>query len=702
MDVTLRVAAIFFGGILIALLFGLAWLYPTQNKVSEARFDPGGSTICDEFMRSMPPAGPDRVEAGKPCLEALPTLAPDDQLRIVNVYITQLPDFIPLIEIGELHTKLDPIAAMPFRAFTFRQEIHHFDPAQLKEAEQLLADAKESKNPAAIVNAIMTHQQFPFVIVDINSFDDRAMEQAVKIMMREGMHGLKPYAHNLWGLAHNLRGNYVESIEQYQLSRQGFNANQDYLGIALSFINLSYVYADFQDTEKAVKFARESIEVLDQHDPQNVSQRLAALIALGEHTSEAGRFEEALEAFDQVSELAQRENYYIPEEIRIARVRALFESGEREAAMTEAIALEEYLATNEQGRANRQLLVWMAARYSELGEIEKASRWFEEIKMSMGSNEASLVDLLKSEGNTSFALKFGNDLLLAALASGNVADNQKLTIELDRRNKAHRESSIVNAIAGHELQAKITNMTVEAERNESELQAYRLQLILAALIVIALGAFAFQLYRTSKTQQQLAETKETFLQEIHHRTKNNLQVLTSVLSLDIRRADRGERSKVAKLEAVNRVQMMGLIHDRVYNLSESAGPQIALGEFIDELMILLEASLGRKEVDLIWDVSGGAVDTNRITPLGLLICELITNSYKHAFGPEGGVIELSVRIDGDDFALQISDTGSGLEIERALNKKGSIGMQLAFDLAGQAGGKLTVESSDKGTIWSFI
>lgn len=652
-------------------------------------------------MRSMPPLGEERFEAGEPCLEALPRLAPEDQLRIVNVYITQLPEFVPLAEVLELHTTLDPVAALPFRAFSLRQEMQQYDEAKFEEAKQLFADAEKSKNPAAIANAIYTLQQSPSSNGDTDSFDDDAMDRAVKIAEREGMFGLKPYLHNLWGLMHNLRGNYVESIEQYQLSRQGFDANQDYAGIALSLINLSYVYSDFQDTEKSVEFARKSIELLDEHDPKNVSRRLAGLIAVGEHSSKAGRFEEALASFDKATQLAEKENYYVPDEIKVSRIRALYESGESEAAMQEADALEQKMASSGRSHAFREVQVWIAARYAEQGEFEKASRWFAAIKSNMGPNEKSLTQLLDTAGNEAFALRLGSDLLLAASASGDKAASVEIARALDERNKAHTQSSIVNAVAGHELQTKITDMTAQAQRSERELQASRLQLILAGLAAILLAAFAFQFYRTSKTQRQLAETKETFLQEIHHRTKNNLQVLTSVLSLDIRRADRGERSEGARLEAVNRVQMMGLIHDHIYNMSADSGSKILIDEFIDDLLALLDGSLGRDDVDLSWSVTPGTLDAAQATPLGLLICELVTNSFKHAFDEKGGEIDVCARVDDGRVHLRIADTGRGFVLDEALRKKGSLGVQLSFDLAEQAGGQLTVASSPDGTIWTF-
>lgn len=695
----MRIAAIF-GAILTALLAGLVWLYPTQNRTPETRFEAGGSTICDEFMRSMPPFGNKRIEAGKPCVEALPNLDPEDQLRILNSYVSDVPGYIQLESIDALIAELDPDASLPLRAFNIRYAINEVDEAQFAQVRALVLEAEEANNQPALANALYAEQIIPLVTGALSEFEDAQIERALDIAGREDMRGLEPYLYNFWALVLNLRGDYVQSIDHYQTAAKGFEANQDYEGIALALTNLSYIYADFQDSDKAIDIAQEAIQVLEDNKVESGERLIAALEASADHLSLAERYSEAMKAYEQVLILAEKDGLAMPR-AQASRIFALYNTGEEDAAMKQAETLLQSDSLNPTDHIIRELQIWLGARHAEAGDSQKVQEYFQAVRELAPPGGGYIEDTLEATNNEQFALEMGQDFLLLLIASGQEGDAIKLAKLLNERQKNHVETSKVNAIAGHDLQTTIKALALEAERNELELVASRLQLALAALTAVLLGIFAWQFYRSSKTQRQLVETKETFLQEIHHRTKNNLQVLTSMLSLDIRRAERGERSEGARQEAVNRVQMMGLIHDHLYNVSADSEPKVAIDEFMDELLALLDASFGRPEVELTWYVAPGELDAARATPFGLLVCELVTNSFKHAFDEKGGMIDVCARIEDGQLSFQMSDNGRGFELEKALKKKESLGMQLSFDLAEQAGGKLSVKSSSEGTNWTF-
>jgi len=92
---------------------------------------------------------------------------------------------------------------------------------------------------------------------------------------------------------------------------------------------------------------------------------------------------------------------------------------------------------------------------------------------------------------------------------------------------------------------------------------------------------------------------------------------------------------------------------------------------------------------------------SRVTPFGLLLCELVTNSYKHAFDESGGQIHVEISETDGHLVMKIRDDGAGFDLSKAREKRGHIGLRLAFELAEQAGGELTVDSSDDGTVWTF-
>lgn len=709
-----RVSFVFLGLAVIALLgVGLAFVLNTNDKpeaqgseTASANLGAGKLTsVCDNFLQAMPARGPERVAAGKDCRQELPNLAVPDQLAILNAYASDLPGYIPNDEMEALIDELDREASLPLRAHRLRLLVNGPDPELSQEIEETITESREANNKPALANALLAQA---VMVTNPTDIDEGILEEALTISTQENFAGVAPYIYNLWALKFNLQGDYQESIGNYIQAREGFEASADYTGTALVLINLSYVYAEFEDTRKAIEFAQEAIEVLDKNLVDEPLRKAAAYLALAEHLSLAEKHIEAVGAFREVSSITSDNGIFVPPDITVSEIRAVYKSGEKDNAINRAEELLSSSAIEGSSHTKRELNAWLGARYADAENYAKAQERFEAFMASVASENSSLEQVLENVGSETVANLMVKDLLLASVAAEATDEAIILANLANERRALQIENAKVKAVAGHELQTdikekdkSISTLASEAERSELQLRTTRLQVALALAVACIFGVLAFQFFRTSKAQRQLGQVKETFLQEIHHRTKNNLQVLTSVLSLDIRRADREERGEGPRIEAVNRVEMMGLIHDHVYNVSAEEGTEIEVEEFIDDLLALLDSSMGRDNVELTWTVRGGTIDVSRITPFGLLICELVTNSYKHAFDNEGGLIEVNVSAEDDNLHLRISDNGKGFDPNTAPHKKGSIGLTLALSLAEQAEGKLTVESSENGTVWSF-
>jgi two-component sensor histidine kinase len=196
-----------------------------------------------------------------------------------------------------------------------------------------------------------------------------------------------------------------------------------------------------------------------------------------------------------------------------------------------------------------------------------------------------------------------------------------------------------------------------------------------------------------RLRKSLAE-KETLLKEVHHRVKNNLQVIDSLLSLQVD-SFQDEHVRAALTDTSNRIHVIAEIHHLLYDSANLAN--VDMKTFV--------ASLGRtlstiyepnsKRVCLVVDAEPLDLDLVRSVPLGLILNELISNSLKHAFPVQpAGTIKIGLRNLGPSVIVRVSDNGVGLPDPLPT---GTLGLQLIRVLTDQLSGSVQFESSGGGT-----
>jgi len=189
------------------------------------------------------------------------------------------------------------------------------------------------------------------------------------------------------------------------------------------------------------------------------------------------------------------------------------------------------------------------------------------------------------------------------------------------------------------------------------------------------------------------QEKEALLKEVHHRVKNNLQVITSLLRLESSRTSEPGAQRVLK-DMQGRVVSMALLHEALYRTGIFGRVDLAkyLKQLADQLFRAHAASSAKRLLTLA--LSPVEVDIDQAIPCGLIVNELLTNSLKHAFAEgQAGEIRLSLQQDADGAArLQVSDTGAGLPRDFDSRRGKSLGLQLVSDLARQIGGRLEIDS----------
>jgi PAS domain S-box-containing protein len=194
----------------------------------------------------------------------------------------------------------------------------------------------------------------------------------------------------------------------------------------------------------------------------------------------------------------------------------------------------------------------------------------------------------------------------------------------------------------------------------------------------------------AKIKSSLRE-KEVLLKEIHHRVKNNLQIISSLLNLQSAHI-RDPRALEVFKEGQGRVRSMALIHEKLYQSDDLA--RVDFSEYISNLAAYLFRSyaVNAGGVRLSVEAEGVMLGVDAAIPCGLIINELVSNSLKHAFpGGKGGSIEITLRPDGPErLRLCVSDDGVGLPPGFDVHDTPSLGLQLVNTLARQLGGAVEV------------
>lgn len=302
---------------------------------------------------------------------------------------------------------------------------------------------------------------------------------------------------------------------------------------------------------------------------------------------------------------------------------------------------------------------------------------------------------LKSSGFFDEALATMPDLILAYELNGQYKNGlmvanryQKLT---DSIFSDEKDKNLSEALQKYEAEKKDTELKLLKVETEKKEQQNRLSFILAiAGLCIAglLGYFGYKnkqrnlvLAKQKSLLEKTVDEKNILLREVHHRVKNSFQIVSSLLYLQSENAADKE-AKLAIKEAENRVRSMVLIHQKLYNKDELVGINTS-DYFHDLVRDLFESHQFKSEpIPYALDVDAIVLDIETITPIGLILNELIINTLKHAFPealPENkitisfykknNILLLKVTDNGKGFEGEIDNNSFGIVLMKALSKK---------------------------------
>lgn len=350
--------------------------------------------------------------------------------------------------------------------------------------------------------------------------------------------------------------------------------------------------------------------------------------------------------------------------------------------------------------------------YLEMGDFEKANNTFKNITsftVELSDNPA-LVGYLKNKAHYYHKIQNSD--------SSNYYYKEAFKVQdfIDTKGKSQ-------ILASNELIYSITEEHRLLEKHKTDLKNQELRLknkqkniliFFALVLLLLLMLSLFNSNKLKKSRKEIREKnkeitnknkqvklalseKEVLLKEVHHRVKNNLQVISGLLELqNISVTDEGV--KLALKEGQNRIQSVALVHKMMYQ-SENVS-KVNMQKYLEELLQVLEQSYSNSQKNISTSIKAIGIDfdVTIAVPISLIVNEAVCNAYKHAFKNRNvGNIEVAIIKEHEKtYSLLIKDNGIGLPKEFDIKKLKSIGFDLIQGLARQLKGKLTV-NSDIGT-----
>jgi PAS domain S-box-containing protein len=244
-------------------------------------------------------------------------------------------------------------------------------------------------------------------------------------------------------------------------------------------------------------------------------------------------------------------------------------------------------------------------------------------------------------------------------------------------------------------------MTGKTERFETYLPSLDLWMVISVYspaneYFIAIFEDVTERKFAEKTIKASLKEKEVLLRELYHRTKNNMQVISSLMGL--KSASIQDEQMIEILEDMkNRIQTIALVHQKLYQSQNLS--RVDLKEYITDLVSLLSSSYSAQNDKVAFNLNLENVDVliDTAVPCGLIINELISNSFKHAFPGDrkGNIFICLTKLEGDFIQLKISDDGIGISSGLDLMNQNSLGMQLFHNIAlDQLMGDIKVETNN--------
>ena len=523
----------------------------------------------------------------------------------------------------------------------------------------------------------------------VTYYDEKVLEYYLKVGDKERI----ATTYKILSIDYLNIGKYEKGQEILFQALKIFEELEDELGIAGVYRSLADYGEVMKEPEQGIKYADLAMEILK--DSENYHAIAILHLTYTNCYRMLGNYDKAYEAADYCLEIV---NTRVPEEVFIATraysfrgdismdvkdYQQAYDDYEQSWIICKAKIGEERAASYRSGIGKASLAL---NRYEEaLGHLLAAIISLEESdKQSVPEYYTGISTCYKKLGNYQKAMEYHEKAL-------------KLKDEIHEETVATMKSEM---LVKYEMGKKDQTLLAQEEQLKQKNQIQNLTFGVVVLLAALLFGLAFFFQKNKKTNTQLNiknKENELLLKEIHHRVKNNLQTISSLLSLQSNSISDPSALNAVQ-ESRNRVASMALIHQKLYQGENLAA--IEMRDYFNTIGLAIKDSFGEKAEDVSLEVEMPEIelDVDTAIPIGLITNELITNSLKYAFSPEQEA-RISISLKEKEkgmLTLKIADNGENSSNMPASDKEKGFGSMLIQLLTTQLAGTLEI-STEAGT-----
>lgn len=552
---------------------------------------------------------------------------------------------------------------------------------------------------------------------------DKKFEKAIDLAILAGDTLLLADSYNDLGRTYKKRSEYSKALSAFNLARQYYFATKDESGLAQVHLNVGNVLKSVGHNELAKAEYWKALKVFKKKGDKN--NEAGCYNNLGNIYKNEKSFDSAF--FYMYKTLAIREQ----EGSLITRAYIYHNLANLHLALHNTDSAIYYITKSFEITSSINSITDLAYDYNVFGSIYiELNDWDKAIIHLEKAYELVEKDIL-SENRLDILRQLGYAYYQKGDSKKSADYFMAFFIQNDSLNSFNQNSFIENELIRYELFAdsiEIAQLKLEQDLERAKKENTKLSnkinfrnyiyVIIILLLIISLIVILFisARRRLSQTMQHEAvlqvqneelkrtliskEEKEVLLKEVHHRVKNNLQIINSLIRLQSNFMNaKNFREKLVETE--NRIRSMALIHEKLYKTGNLAS--LSVRNYIEELAINVMESYENHNVNikLKFDLEDREYGIDTLIPLGLIINEVLSNSIKHAFYERTeGNIWISIHSDGPLSQMKIKDDGIGADLSFDELKEDSLGLELIDSLTDQLDGKLDL-NTETGFEYSF-
>ncbi|MGE4290226.1 MAG: histidine kinase dimerization/phosphoacceptor domain -containing protein [Salinivirgaceae bacterium] len=501
-------------------------------------------------------------------------------------------------------------------------------------------------------------------------------------------------------------GNYGQALTYALMAEPYYQKINETMGSAMIATHIAGIYFTMENFEPAISYYQRAMQVKTEY----IALTLAIYTNLGEIYRKMQHYDSALYYMQRYLNEARDHNFAYYDGQNYANLGLVY-AAQNETTVADSMLNKatDILKTNKDFMALTQTYLELSKIYLEQKDYSKA------------------LPLVKLAYQTADSNHYTGELKNAALLLAQLNEQKNNFVDAYRYLKTF--NSLREQIASDSVVSKLAEMRADFEIQKKEEEVIYLKRIsniknlLALILIIGLVAVLtlvrFLYVENKKRKQanrsleeyneelnqknhiihQALQDKEVLIREIHHRVKNNLQIISSIINLQRMRIDNPDTENVFN-EMQRRIMAIASIHHKLYQ-GDSVS-LINMKEYLTEIVESIHQAFDDQGMEVNYQISiqNIKLDIDAAVSLGLIVNELVTNAYKYAF-KAGHKNHLTIGLTATglhQYQLRVSDSGPGLPQEFSIEKSDSLGMRMVSLLTRQLKGKIDIQNQQGAVV----